>query len=78
MPFYEYACRTCGTGFEQLRKMEERLTAPRCPSCQGEQTVLRPSVPGKVGAAAPAASDGPVCGMNGDTGGCCGGGACMN
>lgn len=75
MPFYEYACRTCGARFEKLRKMEERLAAPACATCRSRDTVLRLSVPGMVGAAQPAASDGIACG-GGDPDACCGG-ACF-
>lgn len=75
MPFYEYACRTCGARFEELRRMEERLSAPDCATCRSRNTVLRLSVPGMVGAAAGTASDAFTCG-GGDPGACCGG-ACF-
>ena len=33
MPIYEYACRGCGHGFEQLIRGEE---TPECPECASE------------------------------------------
>jgi putative FmdB family regulatory protein len=81
MPLYEYACRSCARRFEEIRKFEERLQAPVCPSCGGTQTVLRLSAPGFVGAGATSAGSG----MSGsadfgscDAGGGCCGGACMH
>jgi putative FmdB family regulatory protein len=75
MPLYEYACRSCGGRFEEMRKAADRLNAPACPGCAGFETMLVMSVTGKVGAAAPASAV-PRC--EGGTGGCCGGGACMH
>ena len=70
MPIYEYACRACGTRFEELRSMSDRLEAPPCAACGSERTALAMSVPGMVGATA---GDGALdaCGL-GD-GSCCGG-----
>jgi putative FmdB family regulatory protein len=79
MPLYEYACRSCGSSFERMRRMDERLAAPECPSCTSDQTVLRLSAPGMVGArtgvARTNADSMPSCG-SADPGSCCGG-ACM-
>lgn len=72
MPLFEYACRNCASSFEEIRKFDERLSAPACPMCGSRETVLRLSAPGYVGVGAPAAAafcDAP--------GGCCGG-ACRN
>jgi putative FmdB family regulatory protein len=73
MPLYEYACRSCGTRFERIRKAEDRLSSLPCPSCGAEETSLCFSTPGYVGAA----SGGPPqsCGL--PAGGCCGG-ACAH
>ncbi|HET9984305.1 MAG TPA: zinc ribbon domain-containing protein [Longimicrobiales bacterium] len=71
MPLFEYACRSCASGFEEIRKFDERLSAPACPKCGSRDTVLRLSAPAFVGAASAAGSscDAP--------GGCCGG-LCRN
>ncbi len=81
MPLYEYICRSCAGRFERMRRMEERLQAPECPTCGAKETVLAMSAPGHVGAGAGAGAprgggcaDG-ACEMGG--GGCCGG-QCMH
>jgi len=78
MPLYEYVCRSCAGRFERMRRMEERLSAPECPTCGAKETVLAMSAPGHVGAGAGAKSAAggpfPAC----DAGGGCCGGACMN
>ena len=78
MPLYEYVCRSCAGRFERMRKMEERLSAPECPTCGAEETVLAMSAPGHVGAGAGASrsASGPFPACDGG-GGCCGG-ACMH
>jgi putative FmdB family regulatory protein len=73
MPLYEYACRACSSRFEALRRQEERLSPPACPSCGRHDTSLRLSAPGFVGAA----SGGPQSSCASDPGSCCGG-ACLN
>jgi putative FmdB family regulatory protein len=75
LPLYEYSCRECGTGFERMRRMDERLLAPACPDCSSEQTVLRLSAPAMVGGRTGEAAQ--SCGTSAP-GGCCGGGTCMN
>ncbi len=79
MPLYEYVCRSCAGRFERMRRMEERLSAPECPTCGAKETVLAMSAPGHVGVAAGAAK-GP-CGAPLEAcaadGGCCGG-ACRH
>jgi putative FmdB family regulatory protein len=79
MPLYEYACRSCTRSFEEIRKYEERLSAPACPECGSPETVLRLSVPGFVGAGSAGRSgDLAPCGMPAsEAGGCCGG-QCMH
>lgn len=74
MPLFEYACRSCASGFEEIRKFDERLSAPTCPKCGSRETVLRLSAPGYVGVGAGASSTGASCDA---PGGCCGG-ACRN
>ncbi len=77
MPLYEYVCRSCASRFERMRRMEERLSAPECPTCGAKETVLAMSAPGHVGVGAGAGrspSAPPACDMGG---GCCGG-ACMH
>lgn len=73
MPLYEYGCRSCGTRFEMMRKVEERLSPPPCRACGRTETSLFFSAPGFVGATSPAAA--PRCGS--EPGSCCGG-ACMH
>ena len=73
MPIYEYACRGCGRRFEEMRRTEERLSAPVCPACAGVETMLVMSAPGHVGAGASVGSV-PSC----DAGGSCCGGGCMH
>ncbi len=78
MPLYEYVCRSCAGRFERMRRMDERLQAPECPSCGARETVLAMSAPGHVGAGAGApracGADGPAC----DAGGGCCGGQCLH
>jgi putative FmdB family regulatory protein len=69
MPLYEYGCRGCGHRFEDIRKADDRLRASACPACGGEETSLRLSAPGFVGAATGAAA--ASCATQ--AGGCCGG-----
>lgn len=35
MPWYEYACETCGAATAQRRPADERDDAPACPACGG-------------------------------------------
>lgn len=74
MPLFEYACRSCAGRFEEIRKFEERLSAPACPTCGSRETVLRLSAPAFVGASSSVAPAGPACDA---PGGCCGG-FCQN
>jgi putative FmdB family regulatory protein len=37
MPLYEYRCRTCGKGFELLRRMSEADRDVQCPDCRSEE-----------------------------------------
>lgn len=74
MPLYEYGCRSCGSAFEKMRSMQERLSAPSCPSCGGQETVLRLSAPGMVGTRS--VDYAPACGTS-DASACCGGGCAL-
>ncbi len=79
MPLYEYVCRSCAGRFERMRRMDERLQAPPCPTCGAQETVLAMSAPGHVGVGAGdprggGGGDFPAC----DAGGGCCGGQCMH
>jgi putative FmdB family regulatory protein len=75
MPLYEYACRSCGDRMERMRKVEERLLGPDCPTC-GQPAALAMSVPGRVGGGGSASASPSSWGEGCAPGGCCGGGAC--
>ena len=72
MPIYEYACRSCGEGFERRLKFEERLSAQVCPACGNEGAVLRMSAPARVGsnASTSGSSDMGFCPTSGQPCGC--------
>jgi putative FmdB family regulatory protein len=70
MPIYEYACRTCGTSFEKRLKLEERLIAQVCPSCQQTGAVLKMSAPALVGGGSSSDSALPTCPSTGAACGC--------
>ena len=40
MPLYEYLCRSCGKGFEMLRRMKDADTALECPNCHSNKVCL--------------------------------------
>ncbi len=46
---YEYACRTCGKRFEEMKRIAERQEAPPCPACGSEDTALAISAPAVFG-----------------------------
>lgn len=68
MPIYEYACDTCGKGFEELiiRRSDEAEVA--CPACRGRRvsrlmsrsSSLSGGGGGQAGGGSPAGSCGPV------------------
>ena len=37
MPLYEYLCRSCGKGFEMLRRMIDADTLLECPNCHSNK-----------------------------------------
>jgi putative FmdB family regulatory protein len=37
MPLYEYQCRSCGKGFEMLRRMKDADTDLECPNCHSNK-----------------------------------------
>jgi putative FmdB family regulatory protein len=37
MPLYEYQCSSCGTTFEQLRRMRDADQGLVCPKCESGQ-----------------------------------------
>ena len=70
MPIYEYACTTCGTAVERLRKYSEREAAVACPICGG---VTRPVM--SVAAVRGSSSrELPLAGRCDSGPSCCGGG----
>ena len=36
MPLYDYQCRSCGSNFEMLRRMQDDDRDVRCPDCHSE------------------------------------------
>ena len=73
MPIYEYDCRACGHGFEELVLGSE---TPLCPSCEGTNLEKRQSTFGVSGGRAgstpvtlPPPSGSGSCGTCGDPGG---------
>ena len=42
MPIYEYSCRACGHGFEQLIRGD---ATPKCPECESEDLERLISLP---------------------------------
>lgn len=77
MPIYEYVCPSCERRFERMRPMSERLAPVPCDACGSDGARLAFSVPGHVGAGAPAAAVAPG-GCGRADGGSCGWGACQN
>ncbi len=37
MPLYEYQCRTCGTNFEMLRRIQDSDRDVQCPECDSDE-----------------------------------------
>jgi putative FmdB family regulatory protein len=37
MPLYEYLCRSCGKGFEMLRRMKDADADLKCPNCHSNK-----------------------------------------
>lgn len=79
MPMYEYRCRTCGQGFEELVRGpadEAELCCPACGADEPKRCLSACAV--RVGGGDFAGSDQPfgssVSGMSGMAGGCGGGG----
>lgn len=70
MPLYEYACRSCGAGFERRAKFQDREVETACPRCGGRAALLL-SAPAMVGGSR--SGDAPRC-DTGPGGGC--GGVC--
>ena len=73
MPIYEYACESCGAGFERLRPMSRRDDQAECPECDGEGlrqlSVFASFSAGANGEVSPIAGGGGCCG--GASGGGC-------
>lgn len=71
MPLYEYACPSCGSAFERLRKHAEREEPLACPRCGAEARAVFSAA--AVHAAGGAAAAPPQAGPR-----CCGGGCGMS
>jgi putative FmdB family regulatory protein len=73
VPIYEYLCESCERRFQAMRGMSERTAPLACEACGSPHTTLAFSVPGRVGAAAPAVPAGSGCarGIPGCAGGGC-------
>jgi len=65
MPLYEYSCPSCGFKFEELKRMDERLSA-RCPKCGATAEKALSSFAAVVG---DGGGSGGNCGS--DAGSCC-------
>lgn len=67
MPFYEYACESCGKEFETLARTME-AAAPPCPQCGGSKVTRKLSVFAVSAPSAPAPA--PGCAGCGQFGSC--------
>lgn len=41
MPTYQYACKTCGAGFEKKLRMSQASETQTCPECGSQETRKR-------------------------------------
>jgi len=71
MPIYEYKCETCGSDYEQMRKMSEADSDSECPSCHSAKVNRRLSSFATSSGTPDRAPSGGGCGM-----GACGSGGC--
>lgn len=62
MPIFEYTCKDCKGGFEELVRSEEQVVA--CPNCGSNKTEKRLSV-FSAGSSAQSQSGSAVCGRPG-------------
>ena len=69
MPIYEYVCKECAHGFEELRTVSHMNAAAACPECEGEG--MRQL---SVFASFSQDATGETRAVAGGGGGCCGGG----
>ena len=62
MPLYEFACESCGTRFDAMKRMNQRHEAEPCPDC-GKAGFLRIAAAAVLSGAAACgkASDAPSC-----------------
>jgi len=78
MPIYEFKCKSCGTGFEQLTKISEldSVACPKCESGEVEKLMSGFAVSNSGGSFADASPcEGGACDYA-PPGGCCSGGTC--
>ena len=68
MPIYEYNCRDCHTGFEQLVLSPREAVA--CPACESKKVERQLSVFSSPGDRAAKVSNGGGCGCTPQTCGC--------
>ncbi|NLE43735.1 MAG: zinc ribbon domain-containing protein [Chloroflexi bacterium] len=61
MPLYEYVCRDCGAGFEELRTMSQADTPIGCPKCSGMNARRKVSLFAAIGSNGPVAGSGTGC-----------------
>jgi putative FmdB family regulatory protein len=66
MPMYEYRCTTCGTVFEQLRRLSEADKDVACPAC--ESSSAERLISGFATSGSASASGGGGCGSGGGRG----------
>jgi putative FmdB family regulatory protein len=71
MPIYEYKCESCGSNYEQMRRMAEADTDLECPACKSHEVNRGLSSFATTSGASDRAPAGGGCGM-----GACGSGGC--
>ncbi len=70
MPLYEYQCASCGSAFEQLRRMQDADQNLECPRCSSHEvkrllSTFAPRMAGSAGgggATAPCGQPASACG----------------
>jgi putative FmdB family regulatory protein len=64
MPLYEFICRECEHGFEELVRGDEKVECPQCGAKKVDRLLSVPGAPQVKATSLPTAcrSDGPPCG----------------